>query len=320
VRRPQSVRRTTSIDIDWPDGTANTMRLRGHCRDTVTGENLTLRELGRDWVEASATETRDFSLVSSSRQPGGIKELEGSRAGNRLRSLLRQTYPDQEAQLDGHFLLLDDLAGASLVSSWGWLAWTRAFEAFTANAKAKQIGGNDGDMRGVCIGLAQGSHALDEDGYPRIEQQNSERVTELANGADPLGWHNPPDQLGPSTRRARWLDVWREGRALHASGGFQDSAIETDGGRLAIHEYRFTCEIDEPSGMISAIQAVPHVLPHGNCPAAVLGVNRIVGRPIAALRMHVPVLFAREAGCTHLNDVMRALVCVPALARHLPGE
>lgn len=145
-------------------------------------------------------------------------------------------------------------------------------------------------------------------------------MPDLANPDDPLGWHAPPDQSGPGTRRARWIDVWREGRALHVVGGFQDSAVEQDGGRIAIHEYRLSVTVDEASGLITNVEAVPHVLPHRECPASVLGVGRIVGLPIATLRTEVPVLFAREAGCTHLNDVMRALVCVPALASQLPTE
>lgn len=323
LRRPGSVRRTTSIDIDWPDGASSSMRFDGRSRDVLTGADGAPATLAQGWVEAQASETREFGQVRSSERPAGITELAGSRAGGKLRSLLRAAFPDPADQLTGHFLLLDDLAGASLVSSWGWLAWTREFEAFTARAKAKGIGGKDGNMRGVCIGLRSDSQSLDADGYPLIEQQGSTLVPDLANPADPDGWHRPPAQPGakpdgPGTRRARWIDVWREGATLHAAGGFQDSAVERDGSRLAIHEYRFEAQVDEPSGAIRAIRAIPHVLPHRECPAAVHGVTRLVGRPLADLRTDVPQLFAREAGCTHLNDVLRALVCLPALARHLP--
>ena len=319
LRRPNSVRRTTSIDIDWPGGDSSAMRFRGHSRDARTGADGALVTLAQSWVEAQASETREFSRVCSSEHPAGIAALAGSRAGGKLRALLRSAFPDPADQLSGHFLLLDDLAGASLVSSWGWLAWTREFEAFTARAKAKGIGGKDGNMRGVCIGLGPDSQSLDADGYPLIEQQGSTLVPDLANPADPDGWQGPPDQPGvtppgPGTRRARWIDVWREDDTLHALGGFQDSALERDGGRLAIHEYRFEVQVDAPSGLIRKVRAIPHVLPHTECPAAVHGVTRLVGRPIADLRTDVPTLFAREAGCTHLNDVLRALVCLPALA------
>jgi hypothetical protein len=304
ARRAQSVRRTTSIDVDWPGGTRDSMRLRAQCRDVATDAAGAAHVLQHDWVEAQATEAREFSHVRSSRFPEGIPGL----TGRRLRAQLPEMFPDD--RLSGHYLLLDDMAGASLVAGWGWLAWTRAIETYTAEAKAQGA-----SMRGVCIGLAEGSPALDADGFPRIDRQHSLRVPDLANPTDPMAWHDPPAPAGPASRRARWIEVWRHDGALRAGGGFQDSAAAPGGGRVAVHEYRF--ELDLDGEWIAAFRATPVVLPHDTCPAAVPAAARIVGRRIADLRDDVPVLFAREAGCTHLNDVMRALVCVPALAQHL---
>lgn len=317
-RRANSARRTTAIDIDWPEGMDEEMRFQCSARDALTDTDMTLTALDQAWVEARASESRQFSEIRSSQCPAGIASLRGSRAGGKLRGLLREAFPNAADQLSGHFLLLDDLAGASLVSAWGWLAWTHQFAEHIERAKTKGLGGEAGNMRGVCFGLRDGSSALDAEGYPHVGEQNSTRVTELANPDDPQGWHRPGQQSGPATRRARWIDVSREGEMLHAEGGFQDSALEQDGGRIAVHEYRFTVAIDEASGLIADIAAVPHVLPHRECPAAVHGVSKLIGRPVSDLRVDVPEMFAREAGCTHLNDVLRALVCVPALASHLP--
>jgi hypothetical protein len=308
IRRAHSVRRTMSIDVDWPGGTRDVMRLHGQCRDIATAADGTWRELHRDWVEAEATEAREFRRVRSSRRPEGIPGL----TGRRLRTLLAEAFPDREERLGGHYLLIDDMAGASLVSGWGWLAWTRAFDTYAAQARDQR---GQGSMRGICIGLRDGSAALDEHGFPRVDRQHSARVPDLANPADPAAWHDPPPQTGPGLRRARWIEVWREHGMLRAAGGFQDSAMSLEGGRVAVHEYRIECDLDDDR--IAAFRATPVVLPHGDCPAAVPAAAAIVGRPIAALRDDVPALFAREAGCTHLNDVMRALVCVPALARYL---
>lgn len=317
-RRPRSVRRTTAIDIDWPDGMEQEMRFQGSSRDILTGEDMTLTPIEQAWVEARADEARQFSTVRTSQLTEGIPALRGSRGGGKLRGLLREAFPDPAEQLSGHFLLLDDLAGASLVSTWGWLAWTRRFAEHIERAKSNGLGGDAGTMRGVCFGLREGSGALDAEGYPHVGEQNCTRVTELANADDPSGWHMPRQTTGPATRRARWIDVWREGALVHVEGGFQDSALEQDGGRIAVHEYRFTALIEEPGGRIAEITAVPHVLPHRECPAAVHDVRRLIGRPVSDLRIDVPAMFAREAGCTHLNDVLRALVCVPAFAAHLP--
>ena len=202
LRRPNSVRRTTSIDIDWPGG--------------ADGALVTLAQ---SWVEAQASETREFSRVCSSEHPAGIAALAGSRAGGKLRALLRSAFPDPADQLSGHFLLLDDLAGASLVSSWGWLAWTREFEAFTARAKAKGIGGKDGNMRGVCIGLGPDSQSLDADGYPLIEQQGSTLVPDLANPASRESPRPAPARAAPagSTSGAKTIHCtpWADFRTAH---------------------------------------------------------------------------------------------------------
>lgn len=68
-------------------------------------------------------EHREILSIRSSRADGKLATLARCRAGGKLRGMLRDAYPDATDQLDGHFLLLDDLAGASLVSSWGWFAW-----------------------------------------------------------------------------------------------------------------------------------------------------------------------------------------------------
>jgi hypothetical protein len=57
------------------------------------------------------------------------------------------------------------------------------------------------------------------------------------------------------------------------------------------------------------------VLPYRECPLAANELDRIIGLPLADFRMAIPSVLRGTLGCTHLNDVLRALSDVPTLAR-----
>jgi hypothetical protein len=61
------------------------------------------------------------------------------------------------------------------------------------------------------------------------------------------------------------------------------------------------------------------VLPYGECPLAVTHVAALTGLPLRDLRGAVLERLRGPLGCTHLNDMLRALAAVPALARQLPS-
>jgi hypothetical protein len=65
---------------------------------------------------------------------------------------------------------------------------------------------------------------------------------------------------------------------------------------------------------------VPRVLPYGECPLAVTYVGALTGLPLSELRGAVLERLRGPLGCTHLNDMLRALADVPALARQLPDS
>lgn len=317
VRRHGSVRRTTSIDISWPDGRNAPCQIVASSRDALTDEAGELAVIAEDRIDASTTSARTILSLRSARGED-LSSLAGCRAGSELRGRLRDLYPDASAQASGHYLLLDDLAGATLVANWAWFCWEEDVAKVAREISAMGIGGNAGDMRGVCIGFAPGSSSHDEQGHVRMDRQSSAPVPSLVNPADPLGWQALPEGDEPATQRARWIELSADGDRLLVEGGFQDSANTREGGRRAIHEYRFNMTVDRETGTIAALTATPHILPHRECPAAVGNIGRLVGLNVADLRTAVPTLLARTEGCTHLNDVMRALVCVPALADHLP--
>ena len=113
-------------------------------------------------------------------------------------------------------------------------------------------------------------------------------------------------------RRARRIDV-TVGDAVTIDAAFQDSASRPDGGRMALHEYRLSATADPVSLRVTSISAEPRVLPFPECPGAMRNVARLCGTPLSDLRERVLDELKGTAGCTHLNDALRALAGVPSL-------
>jgi hypothetical protein len=172
-------------------------------------------------------------------------------------------------------------------------------------------------MEGICIGFQPGSSALAEDGGSRFIH-DIRRVEPLPLVGDPIGWHHLEQISVVSMRRARRIDVMVAGGVIEIDAMFQDSATVPAGGRVAVHEYGLTATADVGSGRLLAVSAEPRVLPYRECPLAAASAQQLVGVRLDALREEVLDRLAGTAGCTHLNDALRALAEVPALAAHLP--
>jgi hypothetical protein len=56
------------------------------------------------------------------------------------------------------------------------------------------------------------------------------------------------------------------------------------------------------------------VLPYGECPRAAAAPQALVGRHVTEAAQALPQELAGTASCTHLNDLLRAVACAPALA------
>ena len=63
----------------------------------------------------------------------------------------------------------------------------------------------------------------------------------------------------------------------------------------------------------------PRVLPFHECPGAITNAKKLIGTPLADIRAAVLAQLRGPAGCTHLNDALRALGEVPALVKQLPA-
>ena len=316
LRRPGSVRRTTSIDSDWPEGNGKPWEMIGRARDLLTPAD------GREPVELAvagfrilASPKREILSISANPDHPRLQALVGVRAGGASRAALNQELGDVRGT--PLFQLVDDYAGASLVAAWIWSRWTDDW--------MRQQGPGPHDlsedwaarMRNVCVGFQEGASSLGSDGQSVKFNASTSEVGPLENPDDPMGWHAMPHQQGPQKRRARRIDVWRDGDVVRVDAGFQDSGSNPGGGRTAIHEYRVHAEVDAASNRLLALQALPLILPYRECPAASIKATRMIGQDVTTFRDTVLETLPQTLGCTHLNDVLRALADVPVLASRL---
>jgi Protein of unknown function (DUF2889) len=312
LRAPGSVRRTSSIDVSWPEGRAGNMCLVGRARDIVTprsgGLPVTCAE---DGFEAFLRPDRTIVAIEADPARPALSRLIGERGGGGLRKALEEVLGPERQQASPLYLILDDISGTSLVSGWAWSHWD---PDWLANARAAL---KDFDLEkafrsreGICIGFAPGSSAFNPD-RPR----SGAPAPDLRHPEDPEGWHAFTAQEGVGMRRARRIDVTRDGVIL-IDTAFQDSATTPEGGRRVVHEYSLCVTADPRSLRVLSIAAEPRVLPHAECPSATANLVRLLDTPLPELRQRVLAELRGVAGCTHLNDALRALADVPGLMRY----
>jgi hypothetical protein len=311
-RRPGSVRRTATIDATWPEGWDGSMQLTGRARDLATpadGSAPVVLAEGELVVRAGADRT--VEAIESRPSRPELAALVGARGGGRLRRMLAEVLPDERSAGTPLYLLLDDLSGATLISRFAWSQWPTRWPRSPGE---QPIGTSGRRVEGICTGFQTGASALTPDGRSRFI--HDVRPVSSLLGADPFGWHDVDEPPGVSMRRARRIDV-TVGDVIAVDAMFQDSSTVEGGGRIAVHEYALTATVDPVSGVLTSVRAEPHVLPFRECPLAVLTVDRLIGLPVAGFRTGVPETLGGTAGCTHLNDALRALAEVPVLASAL---
>ncbi len=314
-----SIRRTTSIDVEWLGGPESGRILHGVSRDFIRHANGTGQMIDAAQMTADVNIERVITAISATPAPARLAELVGQRGGGHLRMVLAQVLPELSASGSPLYLILDDISGISLISNWAWSLWHP--DAINAMRLAMSEGTLDNMMEsraGVCHGLQIGHSGMN----PERENfgANSADAKELRNPADPDGWHNFPEITGISMRRARRIDVWRDAASglIHIDSAFQDSAPLRTGGRVALHEYRLSATVDPATLTLQSITPEPRVLPFHECPGAVANALKMAGTTLPNIREKVLSDLRGTAGCTHLNDALRALGEVPMILEKLP--
>jgi hypothetical protein len=320
VRPSGSIRRTSSIDVSWPEGPEAPRQMVGRARDylTAAGSDRPGEILTESSFRLRMTEDKTITAIAAEPERRGIETMIGERGGNHLRTVLRERMPELIERNDPLYLVLDDISGTALVSAFAWSQWYPEL----AEVMRQRMAGPDMEnvlqqRANICWGLQDGNTGLWAEGPPHSVADAD--AGELVNPADPAGWHRFHDEDGPGFRRARRIDVIRDemARKLRIDSAFQDSAKVKEGGRVAIHEYllRATCDLDTLE--ILTLEPEARILPFSECPGAVHNVERLIGKRLDAIRGEVLALLRGPEGCTHLNDALRALADVPALAQGL---
>ena len=287
------------------------MRVIGIARDVVTGAD------GAAVVAAASFEARfgaDWKLQAIVVTPRreAFAGLIGVRGGGGFRKALRQAMPTGEQSADPLWLILDDIVGTVLVSSIAWSEWDpdwqrKAFGDVPIEQLLKA-------RENVCIGHAAGSSAQQRDPQDGIDRKPN--AADLWRADDPHGWHAMEPQPGVGFRRMRRMDIALADE-IRIDAEFQDSATKPAGGRISVHEYGIGVTADPVSLRMLSLDTDPRVLPYRECPAVSANLPQLLGERLSDLRRAVPVALAGAAGCTHLNDALRAMADVPALLRHI---
>jgi Protein of unknown function (DUF2889) len=309
-RRPGSVRRTATLDFTWPDGLAGDTVLDGRARDLRTADDGTVTVLAEAALRLVTDQGRIIREIGSAPAVGGLTSLAGESAMSGYRRRMAATGAPAAVGTP-LYQLLDDVPGATLVSGAAWQRWYDLDVYLEIKADVGQR-----LMTDVCTGYQQGSSALQPDGTLRWRQDRQPAV-DIDAVDDHLAWHAHARPEGVTMRRARRIDVWADGPVLCVDAFFQDSSSLPEGGRQSIHEYALTAAADLETGTVRAITPVARVLPYDECPLAVGHVAALHGLPLAELRGAVLGRLRGPLGCTHLNDMLRALADVPALAQRV---
>ncbi len=156
-------------------------------------------------------------------------------------------------------VLLDDLAGTSLIAGFAWSRWDpEAASRMRAAQRPGQLGMRKGRI--ICSGLRPDGHVHTASEEERENLHDARPAAPLSGVDDPWAWHLMPERPPVAMRRHRRIDVWRgagegegdDGDELVVDEFFRDSCWEPDGSEIVLHEYAVSARIDAHAGTLIA--------------------------------------------------------------------
>ncbi len=319
TRRPGSVRRTSSIDMVWPDGVGTSLHLVGRARDLVTTRAGDAVVVDEATIRAVVDIERRVSAIEATPPRAGLERLVGSQGGSYLRTAIDEVLPGERAAATPLHLMLDDIAGTSLIAGF---VWTRHMdpEEFAALRQTAPRGFGQRKGKVICSGLRPGGSAEQAFAGETESVHAIRRAGPLVTDDDTLAWHEFPERPVVSMRRHRRIDVTPVDDVLEIDAFFRDSYWEPDGTEMALHEYDVAASVDAKTLTLVAVEATPRVLPFPECQWAPEHVTLLLGRPVQGFRTEVQSTLTELQACTHLNDMLRCLAEVPALSAKTTGK
>jgi hypothetical protein len=308
ARQPGSVRRTTSID-QRRGGPGEPQELVACGRDLLTRGDRTTEVVDEVRVRATVDALGIVTAIAAEPPVPELADLVGVPASKGFRARLDDLLPRHRDGGTVLLQLLDDIPMAGLISSYGSSREQPDFR-LPPGAAAR--------LTDLCAGWAGGGTmlgSLDSTGIFPIP--GGPPAPDLRAADDPHAWHEMPEMALRSIRRRRRLDLVG-GTPLALDVHFRDSHLGADGLEEVLHEYTLAASIEPDALTVLGAEASARVLPWPECPGAIASAGRIVAEPVAALRRLVASDFTGTTTCTHLNDVLRSLAGVTALAAALP--
>jgi hypothetical protein len=321
MRLPGSVRRTSHINMTWPDGRDGGLRLTGRARDLLTPVSGSPAVLSEASVVVGVGDGRQLTSITVSPDRPAAGELVGARGGGGYRKALDSALPGELEAGTPLYYLLDDVAGCTLIAGF---AWSRHGDWLGSGRNLPP--GGPGPSRPfpatsrVCAGLGPGSVS-----FVRMERDgnmghNLTPAVEVADPDDAWSWHDIDPAPLVCMRRRRRVDVVRSIGDIQVEAMFRDACWDPDGTEESLHEYSLEATVDPSSMVLTSISARPRSLPFPDCQSAGGYVDKLVGTPMSALRRQVTKILVGAECCTHLNDMLRALAEVPVLVGYLPTD
>ncbi len=308
-RRPGSARRTTAIDQRRGDP-GHPMQLVASGRDLLTRADGTSEVLDEVRLRADLDATGHLTAIEAAPPVPALAELVGAHTSRGFRQRADEVVPDHRDAASVLHQLLDDVPMAALISGYG----STREQGDDWNLPL----GTAERLADLCAGWERGATmlgALSATGIFPIPI--GPPAPDLSTGDDPQAWHAIGPMACRSVRRRRRIDLIA-GEVLSLDVHFRDSHLGTDDLEDVLHEYTLSGTVDPTDLIVLSCAAEARTLPWPECPGAIASADRIVGEPVASLRPKVHAELRGTTTCTHLNDVLRSLAGVTALARALP--
>jgi hypothetical protein len=332
---PGTVRRTLSLEVrpdgDWSAG----LRVTASGRDLLVGDggSLVLRA-----VRMSVTlDTASRVTGIESELPAAVTDpLIGATAVRGFRARLAGLDELDPSSLES--AVLDELPTIRLISGYArmieLIGLTGADGVVEAAQAAEAVGGPGGSplrsrpdrrspMAGVCAGWTPGATA-DTRVRAGVPIMTGTPPAPALASMTPY-FHAEPDPRPRSMRRRRILDVTAGGGGYEVFQYYRDSHVDAGLREGALHEYEVHARVAPEEGptaggyTLERVEVVPHALPFGECSLAAPNAADLTGAPLRDITGTVRERLAGTRSCTHLNDTLRFLRYVPALAGYLPG-
>ena len=298
-RSPGSIRRSSHIGVQTLDDSPD-LRVHGAVRDVLTDGEGSGRALGGATLDCAVAPDRSVTSITSDPAEAALARLVGQVAHKGWRAAARDVVSSDSCLSS----LLDDVPIALLLSSYGALR-QGSMDLLAVQPLMRR-------MRNLCAGWAEGATPMRtiDAGQPMPLPGVVPAPPDPT--SDPLDTE-PRLPLAPGeVRRTRRLDV-TPGPTSRIEASFRDSWCDPDGDEGVLHEYVVSATLDDEL-VVASIDAEPRVLPYDECTLAAASPQRLVGLPIAEVAERVRAS-ADTSTCTHLDDLLRSLVAVPALLR-----